>query len=664
LLSAFVIAQAAAPAVVVQQPAVVVYGPEFFADAAPSNALEMATRLPGFILDTGVGVRGFDGAAGNVLIDGQRPVTKTETVQDLLRRIPASQVSHIDLIRGGAPGIDMQGKSALANIILKQAGGWRAAITAGNQFVYDGRNYPTLRFESSGESGGKSWELGAVYANSAHDGSGEGPHIRITPTGAPIRTAFRDSDGARGERSVTGAVQLPLAGGKLRLNGRVYSTLFDYDDFEVVSFPAKPTPDTARDRDDIDGAEFGARYGTWLGTRTDIQTLALFTAKRRHIGSDREDATGLREFDSFTRNREGVGRAVVKFRQTERLYWEFGGEGAYNTQRSRTAILTNGAPVAVPAANTRAEELRGEVFLKAVGSPTRTLTLEAAVRQEGSHIESKGDVALAKTLYFTKPRLAATWSPNDRTQVRLRIERTVGQLDFNDFAASGTFNRGVVSAGNPDIVPSRSWIYEAGIEQRFLGSAALTAAIRHHEISDVIDRIPVGDFDAPGNVGKGTKDELAVTLTLPLDRFGLKGVVVSGESTWRRSSVVDPTNGEKRPISYARPIDWKAHLTHDLPQWKLTWGLDVYGGRRDTAYRIRQREDYKDTTYLVFFADWKPKPDIVVHVEASNPNERAVRRVITQWTGPRGLSPIAYTDYVQPRFGRMFLIRVRKSFGG
>ena len=96
----FVLAQAAA---VVAPPSegVTTYKPAFFAAYSPANAFEMVGRLPGFTLDSGSGVRGYEGAASNILVDGQRPATKADTLDQLLYRIPASDVDHIDVIRGG-----------------------------------------------------------------------------------------------------------------------------------------------------------------------------------------------------------------------------------------------------------------------------------------------------------------------------------------------------------------------------------------------------------------------------------------------------------------------------------------------------------------------------------------------------------------------------------
>ena len=81
----FVLAQAAAA---VGAPAdasgVISYPPAFFAAQNPNSALEMVGRLPGFSLDTGDSVRGFEGAAGNVLLDGQRPSSKSDSLDVIL----------------------------------------------------------------------------------------------------------------------------------------------------------------------------------------------------------------------------------------------------------------------------------------------------------------------------------------------------------------------------------------------------------------------------------------------------------------------------------------------------------------------------------------------------------------------------------------------------
>src|SRR6185312_15828282 len=107
------------------------YPASFFANAHPATANDMIGRLPGFNLDTGSGARGFAGSGGNVLIDGTRPAAKSDGLNSILSRIPADTVDHIELIRGGAPGIDMQGQSVVANVVLKPNAGERLIVTDG-----------------------------------------------------------------------------------------------------------------------------------------------------------------------------------------------------------------------------------------------------------------------------------------------------------------------------------------------------------------------------------------------------------------------------------------------------------------------------------------------------------------------------------------------------
>ncbi|HEX7726063.1 MAG TPA: Plug domain-containing protein, partial [Rhizomicrobium sp.] len=81
---------------------VLVYQATYFADARPNTAYDMIQRLPAFTFDDGNSERGFAGTAGNVLIDGQRPTSKSDDLQSVLTRIPASNVERIEIIRGGA----------------------------------------------------------------------------------------------------------------------------------------------------------------------------------------------------------------------------------------------------------------------------------------------------------------------------------------------------------------------------------------------------------------------------------------------------------------------------------------------------------------------------------------------------------------------------------
>lgn len=73
------------------------FKPDFFAAYAPVTALDMVKRIPGFSINEGDGRRGFGENAGNVLIDGDRPSTKSDDILTILSRIAATEVEYIAL---------------------------------------------------------------------------------------------------------------------------------------------------------------------------------------------------------------------------------------------------------------------------------------------------------------------------------------------------------------------------------------------------------------------------------------------------------------------------------------------------------------------------------------------------------------------------------------
>jgi outer membrane receptor protein involved in Fe transport len=650
------------------QEGVTTYGPEFFTAMRPANALEMVQRLPGFSLDVGDSVRGYEGAAGNVLVDGQRPTSKTDSLDEYLRRIPAAAVARIDVIRGGAPGIDMQGKSVLANVVRKDGGAFHGLFAFADVFDYDGRTEPAVRLEGSGKVGPHAWE-GALFAGRNHDdGSGDGPLSRRDPAGNQLIAGNIHSQGGATNVVGTGAVESPVAGGKLRLNGRVSWNRYHYDETDFIHFPTVHD-EHERDLDTTLSTELGARYQKPLGPRTNLELVALRQDKDEKTPAVFTAPGDAEDFQLHSRTAETIGRGVLRFQQSSKLSWEVGAEGADNTLTSNTRFTQNGVIVPLPAANVHVEEKRGEAFAKAVWRPLRDVTLEGSLRQEGSKITSTGDVELEKSLYFTKPRALITWAPSKDTQVRLSFERVVGQLDFGAFVASQALSVGVLTAGNPNLEPETAWVSELALEQHFWGEGAIVATVRHSQLSDVVDRAPIflpggGAFDAPANIGEGTKDEFILNLTAPLDRLKLKGAQLRFTGTWRRSEVTDPTTHQSRGITQLRPFEWEAHFIQDLPAHKMSYGVDICCARTETTYRFDEIDVRNLNNFVSPFFEWKPRPDLAFRAEVDYLFHFSYRRTLYEYAGPRDVAPLSYIEHRDPQFGRVLYFRVRKTFGG
>ncbi len=138
------------------------YDAAFFQQYAPSNALQMVQRLPGFSFDQGdQNVRGFSQAAGNVVIDGQRPSSKSDTLDTVLSRIPASRVVRIEVAPGDQFGAEYIGKSQVANVVLTASSGISGTLEATTYRTFTGRFLPEGNASVTLKRGKSSFTLGA-----------------------------------------------------------------------------------------------------------------------------------------------------------------------------------------------------------------------------------------------------------------------------------------------------------------------------------------------------------------------------------------------------------------------------------------------------------------------------------------------------------------------
>jgi hypothetical protein len=641
------------------------YPAAFFAEARPNNAFDMLQRLPGFSFDGGDNVRGFAGSAGNVLIDGQRPTSKAVSLEDQLKRIPAESVERIDLIRGGAQGIDMQGLPIVANVVRSRAASTTTAVTGGIKGFYsDGWVAPIAGVEWSRRDGRLTLEGSARAEWNLDDAAGRGARSRYFPNGSlretgPYRTRER------------GPVLSANASGKLErdldsfgLNAGISRT-GDGGPEEVTRFDAAGRllgqQLVREDRTETE-AEIGADYerllrGGLTGRLVGLQTLSWQDSDDRS-----QDPGGDERSLAHESTRESILRGTLTAVTSDALTLEGGAEGALNVLDARTTVTENGVGVPLPNANVRVEERRAEAFGLARWKPSDRLSVEAGSRFEVSRLTQSGDTESAVGFLFAKPRVLVAYAPDAASQVRLRVEREVGQLNFGDFVASADFGSGVVSAGGAELVPEKAWVFEAAFERRFWQRGAVVLTARHSEVQDVVDRIVVdGRFDAAGNIGDGARDWVELTATVPLDRLGVSGGLVSARGSWAWSKVTDPVTGGERRITRERPFGGEIRFSQDLARLRSTWGVDVNFGGVDIEYRIDEvRRNSSDTLWSAYW-DWKPTPGLSIRAAVADAFSREFRRYRQRYAGPRSTAALSDYEVQVHRFDPYVSLVVRKT---
>ena len=621
----------------------------------------MVNRVPGFSIDNGSGARGFEGAVGNVLINNNRPASKNDSGSNVLGRTLANQVERIELIRGGAPGIDMQGYSVVVNVILKTTDSrqsiltWNAMLFEGGHDIYGGS------YQFTQNKGDRSWGVTLSDGMGSSDSNGVGRSIRRNAAGDVIRDERYENDGWGGGQSIRGNYTGPVFGGKLE--GTARYGLNDYQNWTELSSPTSlRRSDYAEDGD---SGELGLTWTRTLNPRWTLETRLIheFSSFDSVSGSNETlngTAAPEQQFKSNGDSSESILRALVRHERSPALTIEAGAEIAYNMLDVSQAFTVGGVDVPLPSASVKVEETRGEAFSKATWRINPKLTLEGGVRLEASTISQSGDADQEKSFFFAKPRLLATWTPMENNQLRFRFERELGQLDFGDFAASAELDDGTVFGGNVDLEPEQRWISELSYERRFWGEGVVSIGYRHDRIIDVIDRLPLpGGLSATGNIGDGTLDQLSLNVVVPLDKVGISGARFTFRNDWNKTSVTDPTTGEDRRISGVRPSQANVGFQQDITSWKTQWGINWLPRLGQATYDPDQTFAWRGADYLEAFVEYKPSPTLSLRAQLNLWDDFTQQRTVYATRDPRTVAFVEDRS-IDPR--TFVSLRVRKTF--
>jgi len=567
-------------------------------------------------------------------------------------------VARIEVIRGGATGIDMQGLSIVANVVRRPGAARSLVLAADNTFIGDGGQAPGGVFEYHGESGGIRYD--ATLARTTQnwdDAPGTGYRLLRAPGGP----AQYDGHQRRGIMKLgwqaTGALATPLWGrewsSNLMLLTSNYSSSVLYAGYGGARF------------DTIGGkrqGEFGSRWQGDIGP-FNLEALVLQRLNREDTSNTAAQPSGDSVFRGLNNSGESIGRATLRYAPRPELELRGGGEAAYNFLDGRTSFVNNGVPTALPNAILSVNEKRGEIFGQANWRVAPAWMLEGGLRLEFSTIADGN--GLSRSFFYPKPRLLLSWTPDPDYQARLRVERSVGQLNFSDFVASSNLAGFGVAAGNSNLRPDQRWQYELTAEHRFRGQGALTVSLLHEEITDLQDFVPAGGgLDAPGNIPSATSDRLAITGTLPLDWLGLEKALLRPKLTWWASNLADPVTGEMRRISNQRDRDISFEMTQDLDSLKSTWLLGIIPASFNrTTWRIAQVNRVAiHAPYL--YASWTYKPSADWSLLLQLDNALPYRFEYRQWlySGPRdtGGAPTLQDGFTRTE-PRLF-VQVRKTW--
>jgi outer membrane receptor for ferrienterochelin and colicins len=665
-------AQEAAPPATVEGARVFV--PADFARFAPRNALEMLRQVPGFVIREAAQERGLGQATGNVLLNGQRIAGKSDDIGAQLNRIPAQNVVRIEIVDGAT--LDIPGLSGQVANVIARAGRISGQFSWRPEFRARFTDPLLTRFDASvsGQRGPIEFTLG-MENNSSRSGAG-GLTLITAADGSLIERRHDVWTGAFEQPRISGRFAFDLPGSATANLNASYRRFF-YDFLEDGRRTGHPTlPD--RDRR-VENEERGYNYE--IGG--DVE-FAFGPGRLKLIGLDRfgqEDpdldtvvtryddgrpATGNR-YNQASQTRERIGRAEYRLRALGGD-WQLSGEAAYNSLdlASRLFLLgPDGAfeEVALPNGTARVEEDRYELMASHGRNLSPSLTVQIALGGEYSRLSQAGAGGLTRSFRRPKGQISAAWKPSPRTDVNLKLQRRVGQLNFSDFIASVNLSEDRANAGNPELVPPQVWEAEAELVRNLGPWGTTSLRLFASRIDDPVDIIPIGAAgQSPGNLDRAHRWGGEWKGTFNFDPLGARGVRLDTRLLLQDGRVDDPLTGLPRPTSGMTRRLAEANLRHDVPGTDWAWGGSLFYHHAARFYRLTEvGRQSEGPVWSTLFIEHKNVRGLAVRATLANLLGADSLWDRTVYVGRR-TGPIAFIERRDRRIGTIFSFQVRGRF--
>ncbi|GAB4196630.1 MAG: TonB-dependent receptor [Wenzhouxiangellaceae bacterium] len=635
----------------------------------------MVERVPGFTIDDGDGSRGFGGAAGNLLINGERPSIKQDTASQILERIPASQVQRIDLIRGQGGGLDLRGQAVAVNVILSKqtatAYTWEVVV---EQDTDSGGPTPTGTLSMNDRWGETQYTL-AAEARQFFFGNPAEEILIIGDTDSERRDEYERTKGHGFDLNLNSESQ--WGGSVVHFNAEIgYETrrfIERSSRFPLVTQRQFTQVDQDSDTD-IFNLELGGDSEWLLSDHWIAKVIALHRQQEQDAVSSvvtRDVAEQLlsgSSADTESHSSESIARLEFDWTGWSRHTLEFDIEGTFNVLDNQLRLVNDAGdgsgpqPVDVPGANTRVEELRGDIRL-ADSWRLDHWVMETALGAEISDLSVSGDSDNQRDFFFMKPSWTLTYAPNQQRQTRLRLLREVAQLDFANFVSATNFNDQDFDLGNAELGPDRTWVAEFSHEHRFGDLGVVTLTLFHNWVEEVQDLLPAGGiFEVPGNIGNGRRWGAELETTLPLQPLGIQGGRLDIDARWQDSSVTDPVTGRKRVFSLEREFEIFFRFRQDLQAERWAWGWNIEMLAESPFFGVDELDLEDRGVDFELFIETTRWWGVKMNLTVQNVGNREFVRDRRVFSGQRDLSPLAFRELRDRRRDRSILFTVSGSF--
>ncbi|PHR61677.1 MAG: hypothetical protein COA43_02815 [Robiginitomaculum sp.] len=669
------------PAYALEKPAAdgTMYEAVYFDDYAPRTAIDMISRIPGFRFNSGDdGKRGLGQGGANVLINGARISGKSDAYSQL-SRISAKSVLRIEIVDGaslGIPGLSGQ----VANVFTKSTG-----VTGTWEWYPEFRkdiapNWLRGDVSVSGEIGNLSYS--ASLDSDAFRNGHVGPE-RQTDINGVLFEKRHEADIFYGE-NVTGAVDLTWTPKTDHIgNFNIAYTQFNFNSRKQSKRTPIHAPSSHKTGSGLETL-FTHAEDEWNSEIGGDYEFPALMGKLKLIGYYRfEHSPNISRYDeytplgfhssgsryhSLTDEAEAILRSEFSWSQKEGRDWQIALEGAFNFLENTATLYNlntvNGEYIANPnltEKRTRVDEDRVDVSITHTRKLSKKWDVQTSLGAEYSGLSQAND---SRNFFRPKGFVTTTYKPSASFTIRTKLEREVGQLNFFDFLSSVSLTDNQNKTGNANIVPQQSWNAEIEFDKTFGQGNSFKAVIFGKQISDLVDRIPIGENgDAIGNIDSAQQYGIELSSTLKGEQWGMKGLQLDATLNLYNSRVEDPLLGFTRRLSSDTISNWSLELRHDIPNTQWAYGVYIENYTEAPTYRLRTISNGKGSKpYSQIFVEHKDVYGMKIRGIVGNLLDMSDEFYQIYYTDRRDKGIVDRTEKRSQSFGLIGRVRVSGTF--
>ena len=630
-----------------QESSKIIYDQAYFKQFNITNAADAIKRIPGVEnLSSGNSLenyepgsnnkkRGFGSSGTQILINGERQSSKSNSIIKTLERINSQSLIRIEVIRGSEAGLDVRSDGIIVNIIVdgsssKGSGTWSTALgflTSGDSNWRGNASWATkikktdivIGIEKIGDLNSRKYNEFTV------DKTQSLLYYRLRET-IEYQTNNKislDLNSRINDKNVIRINSLIWFDGKE--NSPQIQEYFSPSDVKNVSFYEKVNWDR---KENNDGWEFGGDWEHQINKDNSFKLRVVLT-------EDNEDQNDISFLDDTISSYNNSAETNIR-KENERIIrlsfnkllgnsssLEYGIESAYN-KLDRTFNLVyfdnNSKETNAGLLNTsgEVEEDRYEAFLSYNLPISKKIRAELALNYEWSEISQSGDVNLSREFKYWKPRIDLKWDYKRNRQVRLNIERSVGQINFDDFISSFDQFEETIRAGNPDLKPETAWKLKLEHEWRLPNDGGvITLKGSARKIDGPVDRLPIDGFAGIGNLGSGKRTKATIDGSIRINKI-LEGGVFRFMGYLQSTEVTDPVTNIKRDFSWFKRWQTMIGIRQDIPGGKYSWGMTYRYQSQFNIYDPYLWGRFAEEPKLGFIFTAKINPKLNLNLMAKN----------------------------------------------